>query len=369
MLFLGCTYAGHKTRFANLRRHVATDERIEPTFRPVEGWNDNGLIERMTWAPKPVRGRARAVVSARAFAAIPRPDVLWSAASEVLLPHLWAQTGPLSRPLILDLDWTLAQQEELAPIYFGREPKKGLRRTFAEMQERAVFSRVSLFTPWSRWAADGLRERGVEERRIVELPPGIDLDEWQPRPELSAPGEPGPLRVLFVGGDFARKGGEILLEVAAAMKDEIVVDIVTRDDVSPRPGVRVHRAEANTPELHALYASADIFVLPTRAECFGIATIEAMASALPVIVGDVGGARSIVSDGVNGWLIRPNAEGLAGALREALANRPRLIEMGAAGRRRAERSFDGSRNDNAIVELALSLASGSPVLTPAESRI
>ena len=70
---------------------------------------------------------------------------------------------------------------------------------------------------------------------------------------------------------------------------------------------RVHRAEANSPLLRQLYADADLFVMPTRAEAFGIVTVEAMASGLPVIVGDVGGGRSIVDHGKTGWLIPPRA--------------------------------------------------------------
>jgi glycosyltransferase involved in cell wall biosynthesis len=204
---------------------------------------------------------------------------------------------------------------------------------------------------------------GIEEHRILELPPGVNLDQWRPQPTLHTPGAlDGPLRVLFVGGDFTRKGGDTLLEVASLLAEDIEVDIVTRDPVSPQPGVRIHRAEANTPELRSLYARADLFVLPTRAECFGIATVEAMASGLPVIVGDVGGARSIVQEGVNGWLIPPDREGLSVALHSALANRQRLAAMGAAGRRRTELCFDGARNDRVIADLAVALASGQRAL-------
>jgi glycosyltransferase involved in cell wall biosynthesis len=134
------------------------------------------------------------------------------------------------------------------------------------------------------------------------------------------------------------------------------LDIVTTASVSAAPGVRVHRAQPNSPVLRDLYASADLFVMPTRAECFGIATVEAMASGLPVIVGDVGGVRDIVDHGDNGWLIEPSREALDAGLAAASEQRDRLPAMGMRGRAIAEERFDGARNDRQIVDLLLDLA-------------
>jgi glycosyltransferase involved in cell wall biosynthesis len=105
--------------------------------------------------------------------------------------------------------------------------------------------------------------------------------------------------------------------------------------------------------LRDLYRNADLFVLPTRAECFGIAAVEAMASGLPVIFGDVGAARDIVDDGETGWLIEPTAEALARALEYALDRREQLPHMGRRAREVAEERFDGARNDARLVDLLL----------------
>jgi glycosyltransferase involved in cell wall biosynthesis len=223
----------------------------------------------------------------------------------------------------------------------------------AQLIERALWRQVSLFTPWSHWAADSLRRRGISDDRIRILPPGVDLDIWRPRPELRRDSA-GPLRLLFVGGDFQRKGGDLLLDVVRErFAARCEVDVVTRDPVEPSPGVRVHRAEPNSTPLRRLYAQADLFVMPTRAECFGIATVEALASGLPVIVGDVGGARDIVDEGQTGWLIEPTPEALAGALERALDQRDYLGAMGERARRTAEQRFDGRRNDRIVVDLLL----------------
>jgi glycosyltransferase involved in cell wall biosynthesis len=356
VLFLGSGYAGHKTRYLNLQAHSRHDARIRPTFRCVTGWEEGGMIERVPLVSVAVKGRARAVLQAAAFATLPRPNVIWTGVHEVVAPYLWAQLGHLRRPLVLDLDWTLEQQEVLAPAYFGREAKRGWSLGAARLLELALWRSVSLFTPWSQWTADSLRRQGIPDDRIAVLPPGVDLEQWQPRPELR-PSDDGPLRLLFVGGDFARKGGNLLLEVfQKRFSGRCELDIVTREAVAPLPGVRVHRTEPNSVLLRELYARADLFVLPTRAECFGIATLEAMASGLPVIVGDVGGVRDIVGPEETGWLIEPTGEALTMAIEQALANRMKLKAMGREARRVVEERFDGRRNDGLLVELLVEQA-------------
>ncbi len=360
VLFLGSMYAGHSTRFLNLEAHTKHDPRIRPTYRRVTGWVDGGTIERLPLLPAALKGRARAALEASAFATLPRPDVIWSSAREAVAPYLWTQLGGLRRPLVLDFDWTLEQQEALAPIYFGRPSKRGIRLAIARLQERFLWRSVTIFTPWSQWAADSLRRQGVQDERIRVIPPGVDLDEWRPQPK-AARKNAGRLRLLFVGGDFARKGGDILLDVfRARFADSCVLDVVTRDAVEPSPGVRIHQAQPNSPLLKKIYARADLFVLPTRAECFGIATVEAIASGLPVIVGDVGGARDIVDDGETGWLIEPAADGLAPALEDALRRRETLPAMGRQARQVAEERFDGRANDWAVVDVLLEALSRSP---------
>lgn len=350
-LFVGTTYAGWKTRQLNLEAHVIADGRLAPRFARVTGWHEGGGIEKLP-LPGAVRGRMRALAEARSFASFPRPDITWTSCAELALPFLWAQSGPWRRPLVVETDWTLEQQEAFAPMYFGREARSGARLRLARSLEQLLFRNVTLFATFSNWAADGLRRAGVEEGRIHVIHPGLDLDAWS-APRRAAP-TGRPLRALFVGGDFARKGGPMLAElVSGQFRGRVELDVVTREPVVQGPGVRVHRTESNSDALRSLYAEADLFVLPTLAEAFGLVSVEAMASGLPCIVSDVGGARDIVEDGVTGWLIKPNAAALADALERALANAGALPEMGARGRRRAEARFDGARNDRVLVDLML----------------
>ena len=111
------------------------------------------------------------------------------------------------------------------------------RRKQIDAAERALWSTVSLFTPWSDWAAGGLRAKGVSDERIMVLPPGVDLDLFKP-PATGRLVTEGPLRLLFVGGDFERKGGPLLLDaLRGPIAGRCELDVVTRDDVCEEPGV------------------------------------------------------------------------------------------------------------------------------------
>ena len=369
VLFLGTTYAGHGTRFANLKAHATADGRVAPTFRSVSGWREGGLFERLP-LPAGLSGRLRALTEAAPFGSLPRPDAIWLSAPEVATPYLWSQLGPLRRPVVLDLDATPKQLDAMAQPYFGRPPKSGLRRVLAGANDRLLRTTVSAYTPWSRWAAGGLRAEGVPPGRIHVVPPGVDLDAWQvsPRP----PRDPAaPLKLLFVGNNVVRKGGDLLLELMRSpWGSQFELDLVTGEDLAANaPNVRVHRASPNSPELRRLFAKADLFVLPTRAECFGIASVEAMASGLPVIMGDVGGARDIVDDGATGWLIKPTREGLRDALGHALAVRESLPLMGARARATAEARFDGRTNHGRIIDLLIDLCGPSGERNPASAKL
>ena len=114
------------------------------------------------------------------------------------------------------------------------------------------------------------------------VPPGIDLGRWTPGLDR-VPGR--RTRLLFVGRDFERKGGDTLFEAFARhLGSGYELDVVTRFPRPAPPGVRFHHElPANGDALRNLYARADIFVFPTHWDAFGIAVIEAMAAGSPVV--------------------------------------------------------------------------------------
>jgi len=88
--------------------------------------------------------------------------------------------------------------------------------------------------------------------------------------------------------------------------------------------------------LAALYASADVCVLPSHTETCGLVALEAMASGLPVIAADAGGLRESVQHGLTGLLVPPHdPTGYLAAIGELVGSPDRRFALGAAGREAA----------------------------------
>ena len=119
---------------------------------------------------------------------------------------------------------------------------------------------------------------------------------------------------LFIGGDFPRKGGFDLLEAwtRGGFADRADLVLVTGWPVpTPLPAaVRVlPRIQAHTPEWTAAWRAADLFVMPTRNEAFGLVYQEAAAAGLPAIGSRLNAVPEIIDDGVTGLLVTPGPTG------------------------------------------------------------
>jgi glycosyltransferase involved in cell wall biosynthesis len=261
-----------------------------------------------------------------------------------LAPDLITRT-----PTILVTDVTprqLADMEE----YYGK--LGGLQAGYNERKHRAyvrAYERLRLIASWSEWARRSLiADYGVPPEKVVVMPASIDLEKWTAAPagaRVTRLAAPGALpRILFVGGHFERKGGSQLLQwFLAHGQGRCELHIVTRTppDASA-PGLQIYTdLETNDPRLIQLYHDSHVFALPTLADCYSVASIEAMATGLPVILTNVGGAGEIVTDGVDGYSVEPRDDAaLAQRLEELVADPLRAIAMGEAARQTAERRFD-----------------------------
>jgi glycosyltransferase involved in cell wall biosynthesis len=93
------------------------------------------------------------------------------------------------------------------------------------------------------------------------------------------------------------------------------------------------------PELVNHYRDADCLVLPSRFDSFGMVVAEALACGLPVIVSDMVGAKSLVVEGENGWIVPVgDVEALARRMRWCVEHRPALAEMRINAARSAQRA-------------------------------
>ncbi len=267
--------------------------------------------------------------------------------------------APLMRrvPAVISLDVTPAQYNTIG-IGYGHQPSPApvdrLKRTLYTRTFRAARA----FVAWSDWVRRSLiNDYGIDAARISVVPVGTDIGLWA-RPAPRHEGD--PVRVLFVGGDFARKGGEVLLQAFASVRDRCELHLLTRDPVRQPPGVRVHRDIApNSAELQQLYATADIFALPSLADCSPIAAVEAMAAGLPVVSSTVGGIPEIVRHGETGLLVPPgDVRALSAALSALIEDTARRRAMGSSGRSLAERNHNQATNVRRILDIMAGVAVG-----------
>ena len=77
---------------------------------------------------------------------------------------------------------------------------------------RQIYSRAKYLLPWSELARDSLlMDYGIPETNVAVVPPGVDLGKWESKPKRRGRSP----KVLFVGRDFMRKGGDVLLSGAS----------------------------------------------------------------------------------------------------------------------------------------------------------
>lgn len=213
--------------------------------------------------------------------------------------------------------------------------------------ERRAFRAARHLVFWSEWAKrSAVRDHRIPAEKISVIPPAAPLDQFPPdRPALRR--RPGRPRLLFIGEDFRRKGGSDLLEVfAARFSDQAELHLVSAAAPARQcPGVHVHtEVRAYSPKWIDLYSDADVFVLPTYREPFGLVFLEALAAGLPIVATGISAIPEMVDDGENGFLVAPgDREALAERLTRLLGSRELRLRMGAAGRRLAETRFDGNR--------------------------
>ncbi|HEX4385651.1 MAG TPA: glycosyltransferase family 4 protein [Myxococcales bacterium] len=251
-------------------------------------------------------------------------------------------------PTILSSDGTPANKREMRTTY-GLDPESRLGRNAKAAVYRGVFGRAAGFVAWSNWTrASFIEDYGCREEDVEVIPPGIDLDQFTP----GARDHEIP-RILFVGGDFLRKGGDMLIDVfRKRLKGKAELVLVTQAEIPEEPGIFVHRnLGANSPKLRELYANCDVFTLPTRADCYSLVCMEALAAGMPLVATRVGGIPDMIREGETGHLVdRDDAGALGDALESLVSSREKRVEMGRKCRAEALRRFDARTNAHRLFE-------------------
>jgi D-inositol-3-phosphate glycosyltransferase len=197
---------------------------------------------------------------------------------------------------------------------------------------------------------------GVRPEWAVQVPCGVDTDHFRPmsrvhaRRQLDLP-QDEPL-VLYVGRIEPLKGIDILLRAAAEMEGRFCLLVVGGDNREARRKAELRQlaAEMGITErvffqdavsherLPLYYNAADICVVPSYYESFGLVAVEAMACGVPVVASRVGGLMETVRDGQTGYLVPWRCpEPFAERLELLLDNEPLRRSLGRMARSAVER--------------------------------
>jgi D-inositol-3-phosphate glycosyltransferase len=209
--------------------------------------------------------------------------------------------------------------------------------------------------------ADLIWRMGVPSEKVCTIPPGVDIELFQPGSRAASRAEIGIASdervVLFVGRIDPIKGIDTLVEAAEIMLSSGSIEpaptflIVGGDldadgapvgaladvanSIEQRGIAASFRLVGSQPQdqLPVFYAAADVVAVPSRYESFGLVAVEALACGRPVVASRVGGLRFTIDEGSTGFLVKPQSpQALAGALAQLFSDEPLRAAMSAAAR-------------------------------------
>ncbi len=210
---------------------------------------------------------------------------------------------------------------------------------------------------------------GIPADRVRAVYAGPNFDPGCVASIPTTPAASRPPTVLFVGLQFHRKGGDLLVQSFRQVRTrlptaQLLLAGVPAGSVQG-PGIRClgvldKNRPAGATALAAAYACADVFALPTRFEPFGIAFVEAMHFGLPCVGPRAWAVPEIIADGETGFTVPiDDVDALTDRLLRLLGDRTLAVTMGEAGRQRARRLFTWPQVVGRMVEVMSATKSGN----------
>lgn len=182
---------------------------------------------------------------------------------------------------------------------------------------------------------------GVREEKAIKVGYGLTQDTI-PEFTKSYDGK----TILFIGMDFERKGGYVLLEAFKEVRKQIadakLIIVGPNKEIFKinQPGVELLGCIRDKQKIEELYKQASIFAMPSLCEPFGLVFLEAMSYKLPCIGTTIDAMPEIIEDGKTGFLVPPkDVDKLAEKIITLLNNSHLLEKMGQEAQRRTKESF------------------------------
>ncbi|MDA9297876.1 glycosyltransferase family 4 protein [Pseudomonadales bacterium] len=184
----------------------------------------------------------------------------------------------------------------------------------------------------STLAKKTLIDKGVDESKIFSNPLGVDLNKFNQHKNNS-----GPFKYLHVSNMSPLKGIQYIIEAFKMMSDldcelwlvgPMPNEIKLQKLINSTPKV-IYHGYVSEDELPAIYNQCDVFVHPSLSDGWAMTVLQAMASGVPPIVSDMTGAKEVVNDGSNGWVVPAgDKNSLYNTMLIAYNNKEELISMG-----------------------------------------
>jgi D-inositol-3-phosphate glycosyltransferase len=270
--------------------------------------------------------------------------------------HYWL-SGWVGRALARDMDVphvTTFHTLSLIKMQSRAGESEPIQRQRVERELMADSDRIVAFSPHERDAMARLYDAGLD--RIELVPCGVDLDRFQPLDQEESRerlGLNGDKVLLFVGRIESLKGLDLLVHAAAQIEtcQGLRVLVVGGDDGNDGEAARVRQlvqdlemdqifdfvGRVDQADLPLYYSAADVCVVPSFYESFGLAALESMACGTPVVASRVGGLSTVIQHGRTGYLKSWRCpEAFANSLEMIISSKRLQDSMGLAARKWAE---------------------------------
>ena len=244
--------------------------------------------------------------------------------------------------------WVITPHFHPSWSMWGGSKRKTLREFYDNVIGKGTMEAADLITCVSKHERDMLvSEIGISEDNIKIIYNGINWADWQVLPDKLLFRKQFPnisdKFVLFAGRLATNKGLSDLISAMNLVNKESVDLVITGADMglgkqlekeASEKGVRMHRLGHIDDETYrSLLAAAEVLVLPSEYEAFGIVLLEAAAAETAVIGSNVGGIPEAMSPGKNGLIVEYNdIDNLSRSIATLLEDQKMCREMGLAGR-------------------------------------